>query len=151
MTVMLFGLSEETTKDEIQSIVKESDGYLRLRWSPSKRKAGGTPVAFVDFDNEEHGLKAIRELNGQELTTVPKGILAKVAEKQGFPPRHGPMGMLAFTPPQIPFNMGRRYPPADFFLENPYPDMVNPNGYRNSGYGHKRGFEIPYNHDSYQY
>lgn len=129
MTMKIEGLAPDTTKEEIMDLVNQLSGYKAFRWSPSKRKHNGTPIAFVDFLSEREGLAALDAIDGKKTETVLRGIVASIAEKQvpnsgrnrDFGRErdygrdrdygHGYFGeMPPFPPPPGNFNMGRHYP-----------------------------------------
>jgi len=55
------------------------DGFVRSRWSKSKR-AGGTAIAFCDFGTHDQAAAALVQLQGATLPSVPSGVGAKFSE-----------------------------------------------------------------------
>jgi len=102
-TLMLFNLSTHTTEDEVIPVVKACDGYVKHRWSPSKR-GGGSPVCYVDFSSNESAQKAMHELQGATLASLPNGISVKFSEAN--PGKRGGGGMGG--------GMGQQRPGPDF-------------------------------------
>mmetsp|Transcript_29261 Transcript_29261/g.57459 ORF Transcript_29261/g.57459 Transcript_29261/m.57459 type:complete len:286 (-) Transcript_29261:67-924(-) len=78
-TIYFYGLKETTVEAEIKDLVSVLEGFVRHRWSPSKR-AGGTPVAYADFSSHDFASKAIQALNGHPTFSVPRGICVRFGD-----------------------------------------------------------------------
>lgn len=78
-TVYFYGLSPDTQESEIKDLLKGLQGFMRHRWSPSKRP-GGTPVAYADFSDAGQAKAALQALNGASVSTVPNGICVRYAD-----------------------------------------------------------------------
>lgn len=78
-TLMFLNLEAETTEAEILEAVQKMVGFVRHRWSPSKRQ-GGTPMAYADFESHDAAEMALSTLQSFVLPSVPRGITVKFSE-----------------------------------------------------------------------
>lgn len=78
-TLYFYGLSADTVESEIKQLCVGLPGFVRNRWSPSKR-SGGTPVGYADFSTSEYAAAALEQLNGTAVASVSDGICVRFAD-----------------------------------------------------------------------
>jgi hypothetical protein len=87
-TIYFYGLNSETREADVRALVAGREGFVRFRWSPSKRP-GGTPVAYADFQTHETAKAAMEIMNGTPVESVPNGICVRFADIAPGPTRRG--------------------------------------------------------------
>lgn len=104
-TIYFYGMNPETQESEVKDLVTSLQGFIRHRWSPSKRP-GGSPVAYADFHSTDAAQHALDTLNGVALPSVPNGVCVRFADvapdrrSSRQPPQARPaVGYFPYAPP----------------------------------------------------